>query len=285
MSIENSYLRQIDADTDMGRPSQYTNPGSIDNWRHNRMLAETAHLISVMPQSTWMTIGDGRYGSDAAYLAKQGVDALATNLTDERLRVAHQEGFIRKYQRENAEHISLADNSFDFVLCKESYHHFPRPPIALYEMLRVARVAVVLIEPLDNLKPLDVFKSFIKRVIRGDHEMNFEPSGNYIYKPSIAEIEKLLTAMGGEFVAVKGLNDFYHPKLSMCDASSINFGSVITKLGVLVQDVFSNIGLLGYGLGTIVVFKGAPPGAVLANLRANSYKVIALPKNPYLSAS
>lgn len=41
----------------------------------------------------------------------------------------------------------LQDDAFDYVLCKDSYHHMPRPMIALYQMLRVARRAVVLIEP------------------------------------------------------------------------------------------------------------------------------------------
>lgn len=48
---------------------------------------------------------------------------------------------------ENAEKLSSPNETLDFVLCKESYHHFTRPMLALYEMLRVATKAVVLIEP------------------------------------------------------------------------------------------------------------------------------------------
>jgi SAM-dependent methyltransferase len=282
MNIEESYLRQSDAESVMTKPSRYTNPGSVDNWRHTRMLAMTGSLILATPKSTWMTIGDGRYGSDAAYLETQGVDVLATSLTDERLRIAHADGFISKYQCENAEHISLPDSSVDFVLCKESYHHFPRPPIALYEMLRVAKEAVVLIEPIDNPKLLDFLKSSIKRFIRGDQEMNFEPSGNYLYRASVAEVGKLLTAMGGRYIAVKGLNDFFHPKFGNYEARSVNVGSIITKFGVLVQDALAKLGLLGYGLGSIIVFKGVPSEGILKSIRADSYKVIELPINPYL---
>lgn len=281
MNIEESYLRQSVAESAMTKPSRYTNPGSIDNWRHTRMLAMSDSLILAMPKSRWMTIGDGRYGSDAAYLESQGVDVLATSLTDERLRIAHADGLISKYQCENAEHISLPDNSVDFVLCKESYHHFPRPPIALYEMLRVAKEAVVLIEPMDNPKLLDSLKTAFKRIIRGDQEMNFEPSGNYLYRTSVPEVEKLLTAMGGRYIAVKGLNDFFHPKLGNYEAGTVNVGSVITRFGVFIQDVLAKLGLLGYGLGSIIVFKGVPSESVLKSIRADSYKVIELPINPY----
>jgi ubiquinone/menaquinone biosynthesis C-methylase UbiE len=167
----------------MELPSRYTRPNSVDNWRHTRMLALTRPLWQAMPGSEWMTVGDGRYGSDAGYLHSQGVKVIATSLTDDRLRYAHEQGYISAFQGENAEHISLADDAVDFVLCKEAYHHFPRPPIALYEMLRVARQAVVLIEPLDNPRVLDGMKRLAKRVLRGDREMQFEPSGNFFVSP------------------------------------------------------------------------------------------------------
>lgn len=285
MSIEESYLRQAEAERDMSMPSRYTKPDSIDNWRHTRMLSMTRSLISAMPQSSWMTVGDGRYGSDAAYLEAQGVNVLATSLTDELLHVAHGAGFISKYQSENAERLSLAENSVDFVLCKESYHHFPRPPIALYEMLRVAKEGVVLIEPIDNAKPLDYLKTLVKKVIRGDHEMNFEPSGNFIYKPSVAEMGKLMTAVGGRYIAVKEFNDFFHPKFGNYEAKSINIGSIITKFGVIVQNILAKLGLLGYGLGSIIIFKGVPSDAILKSIHTDSYSLIELPVNPYSQAN
>ncbi len=48
-------------------------------------------------------------------------------------------GFIGEYSAQNAESLSFASNSFDYVFCKDAMHHCPRPVIALYEMLRVAR--------------------------------------------------------------------------------------------------------------------------------------------------
>lgn len=174
----------------MALPSRYTAPDSVDNWRHTRMLNSTRPLVATYPKATWVTVGDGRYGSDAAYLHSRGAAVTATTLTDERLRIAHERGFIPAYQAENAERMSFPDESVDFVLCKEAYHHFPRPPVALYEMLRVARRAVVLIEPIDNPRLLDAAKRLVKRLIRGDRETQFEPSGNFLYRLSLHEMEK-----------------------------------------------------------------------------------------------
>lgn len=280
--IEKSYLRQAESELHMELPSRYTHPDSIDNWRHTRMLDLTRPIWQHYPDSRWLTVGDGRFGSDAAYLHAHGVSVVATSLTDDKLRIACDKGYIPAYQAENAEKLSLPDNSVDFVLCKEAYHHFPRPPLALYEMLRVARRGVVLIEPLDNPRLLDGMKRLVKRLIRGDREMQFEPSGNYLYRLNVKELGKLLTAMGGETLAFKGVNDFYHAKLGMLEAHGMNKGFTLTRFGIATQDVLAWLGVLGFGLGCVVVFKGKADKELLANLRHAGYKIINLPRNPYV---
>jgi len=47
----------------------------------------------------------------------------------------------------NAQKMDLEDSSFDIVLVKDGLHHLPRPVQGFHEMLRVARRAVVVIEP------------------------------------------------------------------------------------------------------------------------------------------
>ncbi|MEW6590963.1 MAG: class I SAM-dependent methyltransferase, partial [Pseudomonadota bacterium] len=275
--IEQSYLRQAESEQQMKLPSRYTRPDSVDNWRHTRMLDLTRPIWASRPDSQWITVGDGRYGSDAAYLHSHGVSVVATSLTDERLKYAHEQGHIPAFQAENAEHISLQDNAVDFVLCKEAYHHFPRPPVALYEMLRVARVAVVLIEPLDNPRLLDGVKRLLKRIIRGDREMQFEPSGNFLYRLNIRELGKLMTAMGGQTMAFKGINDFFHARLGGHDAHGFNAGAVLTRLGIALQNILSAMGLLGYGLGCVVVFKRGAGDDVLASLHSAGFQRVNLP--------
>jgi SAM-dependent methyltransferase len=190
--------------------------------------------------------------------------------------------FIGDYRAENAEAIRADADAFDYVLCKEAYHHFPRPPIALYEMLRVARKAVVLIEPLDNVRLLDGVKRLIKRMLRGNVSQEFEPSGNYLYRLNVREIEKLMMAMGGEAVAFKGINDFYHATFVEQKLTRFGLASVVTRLGVLVQDVLAQCRVLGYGLGCVVVLKGVPATERLAELQRAGFSVHILPRNPYI---
>jgi ubiquinone/menaquinone biosynthesis C-methylase UbiE len=279
---EKSYQRQAAAETLEALPSRFTHPESIDNWRHTRMLDLTKAIWEAFPGSRWMTIGDGRYGSDAAYLHAHGVDVIATSLTDERLQYAQEHGLIPAYRTENAERISMPDNACDFVLCKESYHHLPRPPIALYEMLRVSRVAVVLIEPMDDPKLLDGLKRALKMLIRGVGEQAFEPSGNFLYRLNLRELEKLMTAAGGEVLAFKGINDFYHDRFAQCAANEFNLGAMATRFGIWVQNMLTRVRLLGIGLGCAVLFKGSISPEVRRALKTAGFQIIDLPRNPYL---
>lgn len=281
-AIEDRYARQAQGEASMGLPSAYTDPASIDHWRHVRMQSLICGLVEAMPQARWMTVGDGRYGSDAAYLQSIGADVLATSLTDERLEIAHQRGFITKYRVENAERLSCADGAFDFVFCKESYHHFPRPPVALYEMLRVARIGAVLIEPYDNPGLLDPLKRLLKRLLRGDASFDFEPAGNYIYRVNRAELERMMCAMGQRTLAIRGINDFFHARLSHQRAGGFGLAWTLTRVGIAVQNVLARLRLLGWGLCCAVVFNGTPPPELLAALRTRGFRVIELPRNPYI---
>lgn len=97
--------------------------------------------------------------------------------------------------------MSFSDGSYAYVLFKEAFHHFPRPMIALYEMLRAVRKGVVLIE-LNNIGN-DVF----------------EGCGSYVYSLSWREAIKVALALCCPCIAFKGFNDGYirsveHERLS-----------------------------------------------------------------------
>ena len=64
-------------------PACFADPESVDAWRHRRMHEMLVPLIEANPDSKWLTVGDGSYGSDAYFLQQQGVDVLA--LTDHTL--------------------------------------------------------------------------------------------------------------------------------------------------------------------------------------------------------
>lgn len=278
-----SYQRHADVESTVSEPSVIANPESIDAWRHARMYETLRPFVQTFPQAKWMTIGDGRYGSDAFYLQKMGCDVLATSLTDASLKTAHERGYIAQYQAENAERISLEDDSIDFVLCKESYHHFPRPPIAFYEMLRVARHAVILIEPIDGSpRLLSWLKNVVKKQLRGDANLHFEVSGNFIYRASVREVEKMMTSINGSCVAFKTFNDFSLGKRTQKKYDPKTLDTVLTRVGIAVQNALCAVGLMTPGLGTVVAFKGKVDPKLESAMRAAGYKIRKLPKNPYV---
>jgi SAM-dependent methyltransferase len=180
-------------------------------------MYEPALAFSHRPNTSWVTIGDGRFGLDSIRLRDLGfASVLPTDIGDGLLRRAKEAGYITEYAVENAEAMSFADESFDFVFCKESYHHCPRAALALYEMLRVARHAVILIEPRDYVidhgpsrvtGPIGLLRGFLRwitdrlglapkpiavedRYLTGDAP-HFEESGNYMYTLSSRELEKV----------------------------------------------------------------------------------------------
>ncbi len=136
----------------------------------------------------WLTVGDA-YGFDAQYILSKGSSALATDLNIDFLEVAKQEGIVKEYAAENAEKLSFSNNEFDYILCKESYHHFPRPYAALYEMIRVAKKGIVIIEPQDPLSKMPLLllltnllpskNKFLHSVWK--NRFSFEPVGNFVY--------------------------------------------------------------------------------------------------------
>ncbi len=111
--------------------------GTVDIWRHHRMLEVLNPFLEEYKNAKWVTVGDGRYGSSATYIAKRGGDVLATDLDGRLLEQAKNAGMIDKYGVENAEGLSFDSDEFEFSFCKEAYHHFPRPLLGVYEMIRL----------------------------------------------------------------------------------------------------------------------------------------------------
>ena len=57
---------------------------TLDKWRHNRMMEPINPFIS--KNSTWLTIGDGRFGLEANYIKKRGGIVHATDIDIELLK-------------------------------------------------------------------------------------------------------------------------------------------------------------------------------------------------------
>jgi SAM-dependent methyltransferase len=73
----------------------------------------------------------------------------------------------------NAEDMAeIPDSSYDLVLVQDGLHHLPRPVLGFTEMLRVARTAVIVIEPHDSL---------VGRLIGTEWEQQGE-AVNYVFR-------------------------------------------------------------------------------------------------------
>lgn len=268
-------------------PSLLSQPNTIDAWRHRRMYEPIKPIVE--KSDSWLTVGDS--GADAFWLNTQGVsNVTASSITDHQLKNLQSRGMLKAIEvREiNAEKIELEDGAVDFVLCKEAFHHFPRPLVGFYEMLRVCRKGVVLLaEPYDDRmnRPLNVLKDFIKRLIRRNTPMEnslFEPSGNYIYGVSLDEIHKAAIALQLPGIYYLRMNDFFHHSISRKPIDHSQ-SRKLTKFAVGVQDSMAKAGLLSWGSVTVVVLKQPLKETAKENLGKVGFKSCDIPINPFIA--
>lgn len=285
---------------DQAKLESWEDKSSIDYWRHERMYSHLDPLIEQYPDASWLTLGDGRYGTDANYLQSKGAKTvLATDISEAYLKKAKENGFINDYKIENAESLSFNDEAFDFVLCKESYHHFPRPMVALYEMLRVAKYGVILIEPQDSNIAIpakitlggamkwcaQALKNKLKSLMGKAPYYNFgsyEDVGNYVYTISEREIEKVGLGLNYDQVSLKGINDYYTSgvEYEKADNSVPLFGEV--KGEIAKADRLSASGKKTAGLLIAMIHKTPVTSDLRERLASKGIEVRDLSKNPYV---
>lgn len=279
---------------------------TADYWRHARMYEAVGAFVH-RPDLSWVTIGDGRFGLDAIRLERLGVrSVLPTDIGGALLEEAVQQGLIRNYQLENAECLSFYDQSFDVVFCKESYHHFPRPLVALSEMIRVAKYAVILIEPRDYvidrpphrvLGPSGLLRGFMnwlhdrlklpgkplpisQRYLLGDMP-HYEDSGNYMYTISSREMEKFALGLNLPAIALKGLNDCYLPEGGTATATDESEVFKRMKNTIDQSDRCAESGKGGTSLLMVILFNQSPDAVGRSFLEQQGWLVKDLPRNPH----
>jgi ubiquinone/menaquinone biosynthesis C-methylase UbiE len=271
----------------------YFEEGFTSSWLVNLLNKNLDPLLESDPGASWLTIGDGRYGSDAHYLIQKGFKVMATDISDIALKIGFERGFINQYQKENAEHLSFIDKEFDYCVCKEALHHFPRPYEAIYEMLRVCRKGIVLMEPYDmyifttcrqilfrliveKLCRFRFFKKFLGEIKRH----TYEDAGNYVYKFSRREIEKIALGLNLHYLAFKDYN------------MSHEFGAADEKIGPYAPGyqrikrkikVFETLSKFKFSQPTnicVIIFTEQPSKETMELLRKDLYEIIELPENP-----
>ncbi|MHC9061969.1 class I SAM-dependent methyltransferase [Nitrospira sp. CMX1] len=291
---------------------------TVDSWRHRRMY-ETCTPLAVRYQgASWLTIGDGRYGLDSVRLRKLfGITSvLPTDIGSCLLEQGKARGLFGEYAVENAEKLTFKDEAFDVVFCKESYHHFPRPTIALYEMLRVSREVVILIEPLEDVtlgyqfSRRDSIRVLIESVrskligqphphladvlpdvvtinpVSHGFEDYGDGTGNYIYGLSIRETEKIVHGLDLGGMAWLGFNDHYVKGCEFEPAVSGNpmFVEVQKAIQHLDEQCQRFPRCQKYEFATVVLFKSVIDPVLRDEMMNAGYRFVRKKTNPVLGA-
>jgi len=264
---------------------------TLDNWRHNRLRKFILPLLSDDINASWLTVGDGRYGSDAHFLMSEGINNVhASDYSDILLQLGSQSGFINEYSAQNAEDLNFPDDSFDYVLCKDALHHFPRPFIALDEMFRVARKGVVLIEPRDRFIDRAWFQSICWKVMGvfsvKASEHGFETVGNYVYSISERELEKFMLGMHFTDIFFAGANDAYfsgvefvsYPPKTIKDS----FARVYLVAKIKVLNLLQNFAFSRSRTLIACILKSTPSHELVSSMKKHGWSYKNLPKNPYI---
>lgn len=287
---DGEYKKHIDNEELNQTALTWMDDSTLDRWRHNLMLSPIKPFIT--SNSSWLTLGDGRFGTEAHYILQNGGDAHATDISTELLKIGSSKGFIKDFSKQNAENITFEDESFDYVLIKEAFHHFPRPWIALYEAFRICKKAVLIIEPSDELSifslPFRVSKNIIKKILGKtlSTKYSFEEIGNFVYKINEKELEKFLLGMHYTSIAFIGLNDYYEPGMEFCPlegGTKKNQRFVQkAKKSLFLLNLISELKISDFSLLGAALFKENPSKMVIADLQELKWRFKELPLNPYL---
>ena len=262
---------------------------TIDYWLHERLFELANPLIN--SGESWLTVGDG-YGFDANYFKRKGCTVMATDIGGAFLPLVKDLHLIDDFSVENVEKLTFEDNSFDYVFCKEAYHHFPRAYLGVYEMIRVAKKAIILTEPQDPLTKMPLMLAVKNILDRFDptilqkywkNRYSFEEVGNYVFKLSDREMEKIAMGMNLPAIAFKGINNSYWKAgldTEIANNNSEAFRKIQSKLR---RDNFlCKLGILPYQVLSAVIFKTLPTQDTIAKLKNEGYLYYEFPKNPYL---
>jgi len=267
-------------------PYAHRSPGTVNDWRHLRMLEFTACFKNI--DLTWLTIGD-HYGHDALLIKDHGNQRVTpSSLNTSQLINAQKLGLIDNFLCINAEKIELADNSFDYVVCKEALHHMPRPYMAIYEMLRVARKGLCFIEPSDPLidwspGPQNTLsRKIIDNSIVGKSIQYLDPKGqeiyskfldwwedgafNYVYTMSKREVSKISQGLGIPSYATLGFNDVYREEWASQAFEEESEGFKNTMEQITLHDQLCSVSGMPQNYVTGLLFKETPPPSIVQNL-------------------
>ncbi len=111
-------------------------------------LKRAMKLSGGTPENWDVLVVCGGVGGEGTLLANLGFHSVTvSDFSENALKICQLRDPRLKTSVVNAEAMAIPDRSFDLVLVQDGLHHLPRPMLGYTEMLRVARRAVIVIEP------------------------------------------------------------------------------------------------------------------------------------------
>lgn len=280
------------SDLDVMKYKEWYNIDTVDIWRHIRMFEPVKIILRHAKNSKWLTVADGGFGLSAIFIEKAGSEVLATDIDTSLLKIMKEKEIIKNFEVANVEDLKYGDDSFEYIHCKSAYHHFPRPMIGLYEMIRVAEKAVVLTEPLEFSTlpfPRRIIFTIYRRMrslfgLKNPHidTGRYETVGNYIYSISEREMEKVCLGMNLPMIAFKRFIDHYDPKFEEARISENKKMFFGLRFKIAKQRALTFLGLSQFTGVHCIIFKKIPSEELVADLKKNGFRIVQLPSNPYI---
>ncbi len=127
-------------------------------------------------------------GADIYFLRKYyNADFFVVDISQDAIDLTMRLNENIKGQTEDLEKISFDNDSFDYSFSIHTIHHLPRPFLGIYELLRVSRYGVILVEPNDSFLPRLATKLGLIKEFEDDCK-------NYVFRISKHDIEKICKA-------------------------------------------------------------------------------------------
>lgn len=109
----------------------------------------------------------------------------------------------------------------------------------------------------------------------------YEPVGNFVYKVSEREFEKLTAGLGLKVVAFKTINpNFWFKGAEYITEDNTKF--LFIKLKKKVIDGMVKLKIIPAQTLVSVIFKTPPEAATIDVLKKAGYRIVTIPDNPYL---
>lgn len=142
-------------------------------------------LIGVDLSNKEVLIAGCGNGIDIHYLRKYySANFFGTDISQDAINLTSRLNPNVKCQVDDMEKLSFEDDSFDYSFTAHSIHHLPRPFLGIYELLRVSRYGVILVEPNDSFLP----RLAIKLKFINEFE---EDCKNYVFRLSKHDFERI----------------------------------------------------------------------------------------------